>query len=301
MTEDRRLGLLALALTVFCFGTLWTAGKFAIDHVPPLWFTAGRFAIGSAFIAALLALQGRLALPARADIPIILSVGGLMFGVYSSVFQFALQYVHAGRATILGYTTAIFVTPAAALFLGERLTSLRLSGLLAAVAGFLVLFNPLELDWSDGDALTGNAMIVFCVIMWSGVILHIRVHRHVSDALQLVPCFLLVACAVATASALVFEGLPDFEMTGTVWWLYLYSGAIASGLGNWGVTTAIRNLPSAVSTVGLLGVPVFALVISVLLLGEALTWSLAAGIVLIVVGIAVVTLSRDEGGLRGAD
>ena len=294
MTENRRLGLLALALTVFCFGTLWTAGKFAIDHVPPLWFTAGRFAIGGLFIASLLALQGRLCLPARADIPIILSVGGFMFGVYSSIFQSALEFVHAGRATILGYTTAIFVTPAAVVFLGERLSRLRLAGLFAAIAGFMVLFNPLELDWSDRDVLVGNAMVVFCVIMWSGVILHIRVHRQVSDTLQLVPFFLLVACTVATCSALVFEGLPEFEVTETVVWLYLYSGAIASGLGNWGVTTAIRNLPSAVSTVGLLGVPVLALVISVAFLGEVLTWSLTAGIVLITAGITIVTLSKDN-------
>ncbi len=294
MTENRRLGLLALALTVFCFGTLWTAGKFAIAHVPPLWFTAGRFAIGGLFVALLLAVCGRLRLPARADIPIVLSVGGLMFGVYSSVFQSALQHVHAGRATILGYTTAIFVTPAAALFLGERLTPLRLAGLLAAVAGFLALFNPLELDWTDRGVLLGNGMIVFCVILWSGVILHMRVHRQVSDTLQLVPFFLLVACAVATCAALAFEGLPGFELTETALWLYLYSGIVASGLGNWGVTTAIRNLPSAVSTVGFLGVPVVALVISVLFLGETLTWSLAAGIVLIVTGIAIVTLSRDE-------
>lgn len=293
MTEDRRLGLLALALTIFCFGTLWTAGKIAVDHVPPLWFTAGRFAIGAAAIGLALAAFGRLRPPPRADLPLVLSIGGLMFGVYSSIFQTALEFVHAGRATLLGYTPTIFVTPAAVLLLGERLSRRRLAGLLAAVAGFLVLFNPLEFDWSDADALRGNAMIVFCVVMWSGVILHIRTHRQASDTLQLVPWFLLVACCVASASALALEGPPDFEVTGTVAGLYLYSGIVASGIGNWGVTTAIRSLPSAVSTVGLLGVPVVALVISILFLGEVLTYSLAVGICLIAGGIALVAFSRD--------
>ena len=292
--EQRRLGLLALTLTVFCFGTLWTASKIAIDHVPPLWFTAGRFAIGGVFVASILAACGQLRAPPRADVPIILSVGGLMFGVYSSIFQNALEFVHAGRATILGYTTTIFVTPAAVLFLGERLSRTRLIGLLAAVAGFLALFNPAELDWSDADTLVGNGMILFCVVLWSGVILHLRVHRQASDTLQLVPYFLLTAFVVASVAALSFEGVPDFEMTGTAWALYLYCGIVASGLGNWGVTTAIRNLPSAVSTVGLLGVPVLALVISVLLLEEKLTHSLAAGICLIVGGIAAVTLSKEK-------
>ena len=110
MGENRQLGFVALATTVFCFGTLWTAAKFSIDYISPLWFTAGRFAIGAVFVTFLLMLQGRMRLPDRADLPIILSVGGIMLGLYSSIFQNALEFVHAGRATILGYTTTIFVT-----------------------------------------------------------------------------------------------------------------------------------------------------------------------------------------------
>jgi drug/metabolite transporter (DMT)-like permease len=292
MDENRRLGLIALATTVFCFGTLWTAAKISIDHVPPLWFTAGRFAIGAMFIAAVLGLQGRLRLPDRADLPIILSVGGVMLGLYSSIFQNALEFVHAGRATILGYTTTIFVTPIAILFLGENLSRQKLAGLLAAVAGFAVLFSPTEMDWTDERTLVGNGLLVLCVVLWSFVILHLRVHRQVSDTLSLVPWYLVVSCSVATISALIFEGTPDFHVSDTGWMLFLYSGVVCSGIGNWGVTTAIMNLPATTSTVGLLGVPVFAMVLSVMFLGEPLTLPLAAGLCLIVGGIAAVTLAR---------
>ena len=292
--ENRRLGLVALAVTIFCFGTLWTAAKVAVDHVSPLWFTAGRFATGAIAISLVAAAFGQFRLPPRADVPIILSVGCLMFGVYSSIFQNALEFVHAGRATILGYTPAIFVTPAAVFLLGEGLSRTRLIGLIAAITGFLTLFNPLELDWSDSKALLGNGLIVFCVLLWSCVILHLRVHRQVSDTLQLVPYYLLTACVVASVFAAIFEGRPSFEMTGTVWSLYLYTGLVCSALGNWAVTTAIRNLPSAVSTVGFLGVPVLALIISITFLGERLTISLGLGILLIIGGITVVTISKDK-------
>jgi drug/metabolite transporter (DMT)-like permease len=292
MGENRRLGLIALATTVFCFGTLWTAAKISIDHIPPLWFTAGRFAIGAMFIAAVLGIQGRMRLPERADIPIILSVGGIMLGLYSSIFQNALEFVHAGRATILGYTTIIFVTPVAILFLGEKLSGQKFAGLLAALAGFAILFSPTEMDWTDKNVLIGNALLVLCVMLWSCVILHLRVHRQVSDTLSLVPWYLVVSCTVATVSALIFEGMPDFHVSGTGWVLFLYTGIVCSGIGNWGVTTAIMNLPPTTSTVGLLGVPVFAMVLSVMFLGEALTLPLAAGLCLIVGGIAAVTLAR---------
>lgn len=292
MGENRQLGFIALIITVFCFGTLWTAAKISIDHVPPLWFTAGRYAIGAIFIAVVLASQGRFKLPDRADIPIILSVGGIMLGLYSSIFQNALTFIEAGRATILGYTTAIFVTPVAVLFLGERLPRLKLAGLGAAIAGFLILFSPAELDWTDKQVLIGNGLLVLCVILWSAVILHLRVHRQVSDTLSLVPWYLLVSGLVAMISAFIFEGPPVFEVSGTGWALFLYTGIVCSGIGNWGVTTAIMNLPATTSTVGLLGVPVLATTISVVFLGENLTLPLVAGLCLIVGGIAAVSMSR---------
>ena len=56
------------------------------------------------------------------------------------------------------------------------------------------------------------------------------------------------------------------------------------------VTTCVLYLPTVVSTVGLLGAPVCALVLSVLFLDEALTADLATGLVLIVGGIALVSV-----------
>ena len=144
------------------------------------------------------------------------------------------------------------------------------------------------------DVLIGNALLVTCVLLWSGVILHLRVHRDVADTLSLVPWYLVVSCLVATVSALIFEGPPTFAISDTGWMLFLYTGVVCSGIGNWGVTTAIMNLPPTTSTVGLLGVPVFAMVLSVLFLGEPLTLPLAAGLCLIVGGIAAVTLARTD-------
>lgn len=291
-SDNRRLGIVALATTVFCYGTLWSSAKLSLAYIPPLWYTAGRFAIGALFIVALLLLQGRFRLPPRGDLPVVLSVGGLMLGTYSSIFQSALEYVHAGRASILGYTTTVFVAPVAVFLLGERLRGLRLAGLAASLGGLAALFNPSEFDWSDPVALRGNAMLILTALIWSAVILHLRLHRQQADTLQLAPWQLLVAFAVAAVSALALEGLPDFPVGVEGAAFLLYGGIVATGLGIWGVTTTFRNLPTAVSTVGLLGVPVIALAVSVAFLGEPMTLSLGVGLVLIVGGIAAVTFAR---------
>ncbi|MEL0114434.1 MAG: DMT family transporter, partial [Rickettsiales bacterium] len=108
----------------------------------------------------------------------------------------------------------------------------------------------------------------------------------------LVPWYMVVSGSVALVSALIFAGLPDIEMTWAVVGILAYAGMVGTGIGNWGVTTTLMYLPATTSTVGLLGVPVVALVLSVLFLGEELTVSLGAGLVLIIGGIAAVTLSR---------
>ena len=149
------------------------------------------------------------------------------------------------------------------------------------------------MDWTDRDVLVGNALLICCVLLWSGVILHLRVHRDISDTLSLVPWYLAISCLVATTSALIFEGPPSFHVSQTGWILFLYTGIVCSGIGNWGVTTAIMNLPPTTSTVGLLGVPVFAMILSVMFLAEPLTLPLAAGLCLIVGGIAAVSLAKS--------
>jgi drug/metabolite transporter (DMT)-like permease len=72
--------------------------------------------------------------------------------------------------------------------------------------------------------------------------------------------------------------------------VFAYGGIMGTAVAMLSVTTAIRYLPTVVSTVGLLGVPVFALTLSVVFLNETLTFGLAAGLVLILAGIGLVSV-----------
>ena len=53
---------------------------------------------------------------------------------------------------------------------------MTLLGLVSALVGFLLLFNPESLIGRI-KLVFGNAMLLACVILWSGVIIHLRVHR----------------------------------------------------------------------------------------------------------------------------
>tara|TARA_R110002110_G_scaffold49783_6_gene147857 strand:+ start:1674 stop:2570 length:897 start_codon:yes stop_codon:yes gene_type:complete len=288
--SHRTIGFIALAGAILGYGGLWPVSKTALEFMPPFWYAAIRIAIGATILFGILLATGKLRLPTRHDIPLVFSVGIFMMAIYTLLMHIALLYVEAGRAALLGYTTPIWVLPAAYFVLKERPSRRRLLGLVVAVAGLVVLFNPGSFDWTDRDVVIGNLMLLGCGLSWSVSIIHIRKHKPVRTPFQLAPFQLSLAAVLIAIMALVFDPLPVWTGEAVQIGVFAYGGIMGTAVAMLSVTTAIRYLPTVVSTVGLLGVPVFALSLSVLLLGETLTVDLAAGLVLILAGIGLVSV-----------
>jgi drug/metabolite transporter (DMT)-like permease len=289
-----RAGLAFLGLAVLSYGGLWPVMRAGVEYLPPLWFATTRVFIGAVVLFAFLAMTGRLRLPVRQDIPAILSVGICMMGLYVSLVHYAVQFVPAGRGALLGYLTPLFVTPFAVMFLGERITLLRAAGLVLGLCGLLVLFNPAGFDWSNPDMLLGNGLCVLAAMVWSVAILQMRGHKWRLTPLQLGPWQLLVATFVTLPFAVFLEPRRDWTMEAPLIALVGYGGIIGTAIGLWAVASAIRKIGAVTASVGLLGGPVYALTISVLFQGEALTLTLGGGLVLILSGIALVILAQNR-------
>ena len=69
-----------------------------------------------------------------------------------------------------------------------------------------------------------------------------------------------------------------------------YGGAISTALAYWAMNTVSRDLPASVTSMGLLGVPVVALLFSSWTLDEPLDVYVLSSLVLIVLGIALGTM-----------
>jgi drug/metabolite transporter (DMT)-like permease len=288
------IGVTILFVAIFAYGGLWPVMRVSVDLIPPFWFATARVLIGSLFLFGILAGTGRLRLPPRSDFPVILSVGLCMMGFYVTLVHYALQFVPAGRGALLAYSTPLWVTPIAVMFLGVKLTPLRSIGLVMGLGGLGFMFNPAGFDWSDPDVLIGNGMCILAAMSWSVAILHMRRQRWALSPLQLAPWQLLVATIVTLPFTLLLETRSDFEMGWPLVLLVAYGGFIGTGLGIWAVTSTVRYLGPVTASVGMLGGPVFATTLSVVLLGETLTWTLGGGFVLIIGGIALVTLAQAK-------
>lgn len=284
-----------LALVVLLWGANWPAMKAGLDHITPLWFAAARMGLGAACLFAVLAATGRLALPTRRDVPIIVTVALFQMAIFQPLVNVGLQQVAAGRAAVLVYTTPLWVVPGAMLFLGEGLTRLKLAGLLCGLIGVAVLFNPAGIDWSDRGVVLGSLCLTIAAMIWGVAILHIRSHRWHLTPLQLTPWQLLLAFALLLPAALVFDRNADIAWNATLIAVIVYNGPVATAFCFWAATSISRTLPAITSSMSFLGVPAVGILLSMLSLGEVPDPTLLSGFGLILAGVLLVNLADWRG------
>lgn len=289
--RSTRIGWIYLCAAVANYAGLWPIMRVAALQGAPLWFGAWRMTTGFVAVVVLLAAIGQLRRPSRQDWPAILTVGVLMIGVYLCLAMVGLQYVGAGRATLLGYTTPLWVTPFSVLVMGERLTRLKVAGLALGLAGLVILFNPADFDWSDGRVIFGNALLMLTAVCWAIPMLYLRVHRWNLTALQLVPWQVGCAVIVTNLGAVVFEGDRGLAWTGEMVGLMVLAGPVMTLIGIWAMNGAMGALSPITASIAFLSTPVLALALGVVLLDEPLTASLVAGFAAIIAGIVCVTLA----------
>lgn len=289
--STQRRAYLLLGAVIVLWGANWPIMKVGLGYIPPLWFAAARILLGGGCLFFLLAVQGRLRLPGRGDLWVLLSVGvgQLAFGL--ALIHLALQFVDAGRSAILAYTTPLWVAPMAVALLGERLGAGKLAGLVLGLGGVGVLFNPTAFDFSNPQALIGNAMLLASAVVLAAVIVHIRRRRWALSPVQLMPWQMLLGGVLLAAAAAWLEDATEIRWSWELAAVLAYNGPVASAFCFWAYVTVMRSLPAINTSLGSLGVPVAGVLFSALTLGEPLSMTITVGLVLITAGVALVVLA----------
>jgi drug/metabolite transporter (DMT)-like permease len=292
---SRRAALLLFSVVVVMWGSNWAITKTLVLSVSPLWATSIRSAIATVALFVMLLARQQLIMPLRGDVPVILAVAVLHMGAFSAFAAFGLQYVPVGRSIVLGYTTPLWVAPAAWLFLGEPVTKSRLAGIGLGLAGLAAMFNPLAFDWSDGNALIGNGLILLAALCWAANILYVRVHNWMSTPFQLVFWQALLATSILSTLALSIDGVPQVIWSPGLASAFLYAGICGTALAHWAMVTVNRSLPTVTTSLGLLATPVVGVATSAICFSEPIGLSLICAMILILGGIAIGTIPHGNG------
>jgi drug/metabolite transporter (DMT)-like permease len=282
-------GLRYLGISVVLFGGIWPITKAGLAHATPLWFAFNRAAMAALVVGLLLAAQGRLRWPGRADWPSVLTIGLLQLGGFFALSHLALDYIPAGRTAILGSVTIFWLIPLSVWVLGERVSARQWLAVVAGLAGVVVLMQP----WAMAEAgtlalLPGYAMLLVASLFWSLAILVTRRWPPRRPVLDLLPwCFGLGAVFLLP---LALGREPGGGIGRAAWPHALFVGAVAAPLGTWATIEAGRRLSGITASLGFLLVPTLGVAISSLWLGEAVGWDLLAAGALI--GLSMLLAAR---------
>jgi drug/metabolite transporter (DMT)-like permease len=279
--------VILLGVVILAWGTNWPVTKMIVREMSPLWSTALRCAIAAAVLALLLWLRGELIVPKRGDVPVILSTSLLHMTAYSALVAAGVQFLPAGRAIVLGYTTPIWVTVGARIFLSEAVTTRRVVGGCLGLLGLGVIFSPASLNWSDQYSLVGSGLIMLAAFCWAANIVYVRAHKWISAPFQLVFWQVLLACIVLSIVAPLFEGAPRIIWSPRLIALLLFSGIVCTALAHWAMSMVNRGLPAITTSLGLLATPALGIVSGIVFLGETFEPTLIVALALIVCGIAI--------------
>lgn len=289
---------LSLVLTTFLWGGTFIAGRVLSGSVSPIDSAFLRFAIATiALIPMVVLVDKRLALPpAKCWFSLVLL--GLT-GVFSyNVFFFnGLQHISAGRAALIIASTPLAITLLAAVFLGEKLTPLKLCGVLTCLVGAIVVIsNGHPTLLFSGGFGPGEKALLGCVASWTAYSL---IGRHVLKTLP--P---LTSVCYSALIGTVFLGIPALQgglfshLSGISivgWGSLFFLGVGGTALGFSLYYMAIVKIGAARSSVFINLVPVFSLLLSWLILDETVKYIVIIGGIMILCGVSLTNYRPKSG------
>ncbi|MEF2146565.1 MAG: DMT family transporter [Desulfovibrionaceae bacterium] len=280
---------LRLVATMTFWGGTFIAGRLLAD-IGPSTAALGRFTVASLCMVALChRLEGGLPRLDRSQILPVLLLGLTGVFLYNLFFLTGLKTVTAGRASLIIATAPAIIATLAALLLKEPFGLPKALGLCLSITGALTVISRGNLDAILAQARFGDLLIFGCVLCWSSyTLLAKRAMRGLSPLAAVtwscvVGMFMLVPLAVN-------EGLfRELARAGVVEWAsMIYLGMFGTAVGFFWYYQGIKRLGAARAGVFINLVPVNAVLMGWLLLGEAVDMSLAAGAALILTGVYLV-------------
>ncbi|MGI9026532.1 MAG: DMT family transporter [Burkholderiaceae bacterium] len=295
MNPKRSSRLDASTLTLLILPPLFWAGnaivgRLAVGTIAPMALNALRWFLASLI---LLPFAWRGVVAHRAllmrEWRVIAALGALGVGSYNALQYLALTTSTPNNVTLIAASTPVFTLLFGALCFDEQVGARRSFGALVSIVGVLLVLvrgdatRLITLSFVPGDLFMLAAAVVWSIYTW--VLKTRRPDVPLTTLLfAQMAAGLLLALPCAAIEAAFFDAPSHFD-TPRAWLVLAYVSVLPSLVAYFcwdrGVSRAGATLPVFFANL----TPVFAAVLSALLLGEWPQWYHAAGLLLILAGI----------------
>ncbi len=285
--HDVRLAL-PLTVLVLAWASTFAALKVGIEHCPPVLFAALRVLVGAAALTPL-AWRSGVSLRLRETWRVYAVATTLNVVVFIGLQSLALVHLPSGTAAVLFYLQPVLVGLLAWPILGERLTTAKLGGLLL---GFLGVIAVSAAGVQADLPVQGVLVALVAAVAWALGTVYVKRHEDVLTHTRALTVQFLVGGVVLTGLGLLVEDPGDISWSPQMAISLGYAGLVGIALA-WALWfRLIRAGEASRAAAYIFFVPITALAIGVVLFGETLTPSMAAGAALVVAGIYLVNRRR---------
>lgn len=196
-------------------------------------------------------------------------------------------------AAVVMATTPAVTAIGAVLFLGDRLDRYRVAAVLLAVVGVVLVNLGGSTGEGGGDRVLLGAALVFGAVLCeaSYTLMGKKLTANLSP--------LTIVSVAATLALLLFLPLALWDLVGFdwsrptagQWWAVLWWGLGTMALGSWWWFRGMSRVPAGTAAPFMGVMPVSALVLSYVLLGETFQWVHVAGMAIVLAGLGLVVRS----------
>lgn len=282
---------IALLTSIFVWGVNFAVLKVSLFEVEPITLAFFRFLIASivlVFIIVITKQCGELKKAFKHDSLFFLALGFFGITLLFTLENFALQLSSISEVSIVTSGDPILIVLLAYLFLGEKLNTQKITGIILGLIGvLLVIVNRADwLNLIESKSFIGNTLAFASTLSWA--IYTIMSKKRVAQYKPVVVT--TIASIFGTLLLLVFtltlEGVPPISSYSTVTHLLLiYLGVIATALCLFTWNYALERLDASKVGIYMFLMPIIATIIGISFFKEQLTPQIIIGVMLIFTGI----------------
>ena len=284
-----RTGLILLASITLLWGCNWPVLKIAVSEMPVFTFRSISLASGIIGMFFVCWLEGKPWRLPRRDIMPCFYVAITTITGWNLASTLGLQHMAPGRASILAFTMPLWAALLAVPMLKERLTGLRIIGLILGLAGMALLI------WPDRASLAldplGPIYMIAAAVLWALGTVGLKMHRWSAPLTTITAWqFVFGTLPVVIGALIVDRGFSFDNVTWHGWAAVFYASAVCTVYCYWAWFRIVEIYPATVAAIGTLGIPVVGVWSSAAVLGESVGLSEIGALVLVVGALLTVLI-----------
>ncbi|MFQ5909953.1 MAG: DMT family transporter [Thermoplasmata archaeon] len=284
--ESRKEFRLLILASALLWGSSFPLIKVTLDVVNPYFLTSMRMLVAGAIGFVFVYRYSRMDIFRNKVIWIISGLNALGYGLQHIGMQFAL----ASESALLVNVNVIFVAILAGYFLSEKISSQKAVALLLGVGGILILTTKGGVSFLNSEELLGQTIILLAGLSWAVYVVSTKKYLDSYGVVNL-SMVVLAETALLLSPLLLFYPSTGISLEG--WIGILYLAFFCTTLALFLYVLGLSKVGVTVSSILLTAEILFAVLLSILFLGERITITLVSGGLLILLAILLASWSKD--------